>query len=576
MADLTTSRFIEITRKSNLVDAAALDAAVSRFNEAHRAAELPDGDEQAKDQEEKKRVIQLAEWLVNEQLLTEWHTDKLLAGKYKGFFLGKYKLLGHLGTGGMSSVYLAEHVKMRDQRAIKVLPKSRVADSSYLARFQLEAKAIASLSHPNVVRAYDIDNEGDVHYIVMEYVDGDDLQTIVRERGVLDYMSAAKYIAGAARGLQHAHDAGLIHRDVKPANLLINSSGQIKILDLGLALFAADEDASLTVAHNENVLGTADYLAPEQAINSHRVDHRVDIYGLGCTLYYLLTGHPPFNEGSLAQRIARHQTEMPESIRKERPDCPGELEGICVKMMQKDPRYRYQSGADVAEALDAWRAGQIVSRKTEQSAAVAAGASVSGKGSGGSVAASTKKSGGAKPAGAGSSTSHDTTRNSQADTMAGSTRRGSGSALSASDSGKLVAVRKSRSASDSSSGSMIDLEIESGYRGRHAAATQKLQQQAAAARAPSGRTAVAGKAASAQAAAARAATATGMPQAAQHPAREQQESTSLLWIGIALMLAVAMGLGFALGRLTAPNTPPEAVPAASSVDPASLPDRLAR
>ena len=238
-------------------------------------------------------------------LITPWHTEKLLAGKYKGFFLGKYKLLGHIGTGGMSSVYLAQHVRMGDRRAIKVLPKSRVADATYLARFQLEAKAIASLNHHNIVLAYDIDNEGDVHYIVMEYVDGLDLQQLVKRDGPMDFSTAADIIAQAARGLEHAHNNGVIHRDVKPANLLVDPKGVVKLLDMGLALVSAGDDESLTVANNENVLGTADYLAPEQALNSHAVDHRADIYGLGCTLYYLLTAKPPFSDGTLAQRIAK-------------------------------------------------------------------------------------------------------------------------------------------------------------------------------------------------------------------------------------------------------------------------------
>ena len=157
------------------------------------------------------------------------------------------------------------------------------------------------------MRCYDVDNEGDTHYIVMEFIEGKDLNTIVKQEGPLPLELACNYIAQSAEGLEHAHENGLIHRDVKPANLLVDTKGIVKILDLGLALFSDNERASLTVEHNENVLGTADYLAPEQAVNSHKVDHRADIYGLGCSLYFLLTGHPPFPEGTLAQRIAKHQ-----------------------------------------------------------------------------------------------------------------------------------------------------------------------------------------------------------------------------------------------------------------------------
>jgi serine/threonine-protein kinase len=163
-------------------------------------------------------------------------------------------------------------------------------------------------------------------------------------------------MAQSAEGFTYAHENNLIHRDVKPANLLVDEKGVVKILDLGLALYSDEESASLTVAHNENVLGTADYLSPEQAVNSHKVDSRTDIYSLGCTLYFLLTGHPPFPEGTLAQRIAKHQTQMPEDIRKDRPECPRDLVDICVKMMQKKPDRRYQTMREVAEALETWLA----------------------------------------------------------------------------------------------------------------------------------------------------------------------------------------------------------------------------
>jgi len=180
------------------------------------------------------------------------------------------------------------------------------------------------------------------------------LQAIVRQRGPLDPLTAAEYIRQAALGLHHAHQAGLIHRDVKPANLLVDKNGTVKILDLGLARFTGEDQASLTLAYDENVLGTADYLAPEQAINSHGVDARADIYSLGCTLYYLLTGHPPFPEGTLPQRLMAHQKQPPPSIKKERPDVPDDLIRICMRMMAKKPAARYQTMAEVADALAEW------------------------------------------------------------------------------------------------------------------------------------------------------------------------------------------------------------------------------
>jgi len=341
MSKVTSEQFVEYVQKSRLVDGAEMETFRKQLLEQFGETLPAD-------------PIEVAKAFEKAKLLTRWHCEKLLQGRYKGFFLGKHKLLGHLGTGGMSTVYLAEHMGMHHKRAVKVLPKSKLGNNSYLQRFQMEAKAIASLNHPNIVRAYDIDNEKDTHYLVMEFVDGSDLNSLVRKKGPLPYEVAADYIIQSAKGLHHAHEKGLIHRDVKPANLLVNREGVIKVLDLGLALYSDESLASVTMEHNDKVLGTADYLAPEQALNSHNIDHRADIYGLGCSMYFLLTGHAPFPSGSIAQRIAKHQSAMPEDIRKDRPDCPGELDGICVKMMQKDRRFRYADCNQVAEILEAW------------------------------------------------------------------------------------------------------------------------------------------------------------------------------------------------------------------------------
>ena len=218
---------------------------------------------------------------------------------------------------------------MRRRCAIKVLPAKRVHDSSYLARFHREAQAVAALDHVNIVRAYDVDKEtekdAEIHFLVMEYVNGRDLLDIVTKDGPMKFAQAADYIRQAADGLTHAHQAGMVHRDIKPGNLLVNENQVVKILDLGLArFFGAEEDdeESLTVAHDEKVLGTADYLAPEQALDSHGVDARADIYSLGCTFYFLLTGHPPFTEGTLAQRLMAHQTKEPPALEKECPRSP--------------------------------------------------------------------------------------------------------------------------------------------------------------------------------------------------------------------------------------------------------------
>jgi len=238
MANLSASAFLELVKKSGLVDDDQLTPAIDAYRNGLTGELTEDGG-------------LLANFLVDRKLLTRWQCDKLATGKSKGFFLGKYKLLDHLGTGGMSSVYLAEHVLMHQRRAIKVLPKNRVNDSSYLARFRLEAQATARLDHRNIVRAYDIDHEGMQHYIVMEYVRGRDLQGMVKEDGALPLDVACRYMIQAAEGLEHAHEIKLIHRDIKPANLLVDERGVVKLLDLGLALFTNSEMASLTIAHNE-------------------------------------------------------------------------------------------------------------------------------------------------------------------------------------------------------------------------------------------------------------------------------------------------------------------------------------
>jgi eukaryotic-like serine/threonine-protein kinase len=501
MATVTSIRLVELVEKSRLAEPAALAKAVEAIRSEH-GGEVPEG------------AVEMAKALQKHKVVTRWHCEKLLQGKYKGFFLGKYKLLGHIGSGGMSSVYLAEHTKMHDLRAVKVLPQSKLGKSSYLARFQQEAKAIASLNHPNVVRAYDIDNEGDTHYIVMEYVNGDDLQTIVKKRGPLPFDTVANYIAQAARGLQHSHEVGLIHRDVKPANVLINQDGQVKLLDLGLALFADDAQASLTMDFNDKVLGTADYLAPEQALNSHKVDHRADLYGLGCTMYFLLTGQAPFPDGTIAQRIAKHQKVMPQEIRKIRPECPGELEGICWKLLQKDPKFRYASAQQTADVLEAWRA-----KYREQFPAGASGSSLSL---------------GDEPSGASiglSASSLDTVSNRSSDTSSGS----SVTNLSTSDSGVLVRVAKKASASDTSS--QIDLQAElarrskSGLSSIHGAPTTNHPQLPAGASVSS---------ASAQAA-------SPLPSA---------PVPKLIWIiGLVIMFIIAVLLGVFIARVTTPTPP---------------------
>ncbi|TWU11361.1 Serine/threonine-protein kinase PrkC [Symmachiella macrocystis] len=337
---LTAEVLIRMLKQSGLVEGDQLDAAVARWKSNDIDVTRP-------------RLIAIQ--AVKEELITRWQAEKLLQGKHRGFFLGKYRLLTLLGTGGMSSVYLAEHTLMRRQVAIKVLPQSRVDDASYLERFHRESQAVAALDHPNIVRAYDVNQEGNVHFLVMEYVAGQSLQELVAKNGPLDFVQVVEYVRQIAAGLEHAHDAGLIHRDIKPANLLVDERGVIKMLDLGLArFFHAEEENPLTLQYDEKVLGTADYLSPEQALDSHKVDTRADIYSLGCTMYFLLLGHPPFPDGTLAQRLMFHQMKEPASLKAERPETQPHIVAIVEKMMQKEPEDRFQTVRDVSTVCKRW------------------------------------------------------------------------------------------------------------------------------------------------------------------------------------------------------------------------------
>ena len=288
--------------------------------------------------------------------MTTFQAEHLLAGKWRGFVIaGKYRLLLRVGAGGMGSVYLCEHILMKRRVALKVLPAGQAEDKAALDRFHREARAVAALDHPNIVRAHDIDREDKLHFLVMEYVDGTSLQDVIKRFGPMNVLRAAHYVAQAAYGLQHAHEAGIVHRDIKPGNLLIDRTGTVKILDMGLARFFHDDRDELTKQYDAtSVLGTADYLAPEQALDSHGVDIRADIYSLGATLYYLLAGQSPFQEGTVAQKLIWHQVREPRSIQEFRPDVPDELAAVINKMMAKKPEDRFQTPLELAEALSPW------------------------------------------------------------------------------------------------------------------------------------------------------------------------------------------------------------------------------
>ena len=253
----------------------------------------------------------LAKALVAAKGLTRWQAAQLLAGR-SSFMLGKYRLLDLLGRGGMGSVFAAEHKAFGRRVALKIISKQTGRDPEQLERFLAEARRIAALDHPNIVRAFDVDHEGERYFLVMEYVEGRDLQQIVESDGPLDMGRAVRFIRQAALGLAHAHQRKMIHCDIKPSNLIVGNDEVVKILDMGMARLV-ESDGS-TSDSNESIVGTIDYIAPEQALEAEDLDHRADIYSLGCTLYFLLTSRPPFGEGTLAQRIMKHQTQDPRPI----------------------------------------------------------------------------------------------------------------------------------------------------------------------------------------------------------------------------------------------------------------------
>jgi serine/threonine protein kinase len=278
----------------------------------------------------------------------------------------RYRVLGLIGAGGMGAVYKAEHRKMERLVALKVINPAFVSSPAALERFEREVKTAAKLSHPNIVAAHDADAAGELHFLVMEFVEGMSLDRLVASKGPLPPNVAANLIYQAALGLQHAHEKGMIHRDIKPQNLMRTRDGTLKILDLGLARLATQALQSVGVVGEEDaaaaerpadatragsLLGTPDYIAPEQATDAHLADIRADIYSLGCTLYFLLTAEPPFVGGTLLDKLHAHKTCTPTPIQLRRPEVSDELAAVLDQMLAKDPADRFARPADLAKAL---------------------------------------------------------------------------------------------------------------------------------------------------------------------------------------------------------------------------------
>jgi serine/threonine protein kinase len=331
-APTTTAELLELVAKSGLTDSTRLRALVEHLTESDSLPADP---------------RDFATELIRYGLVTCFHAEQLLLGRWKRFCLGMYTVLERFGTDTTGTFFLGEHTRMQRVVTIKTLPITTAENPHGLHRFYAEARAMATCQHPNVACAYDINNEDGLHFIVMEYVDGARLYDIVR-RGPLDPVRVANYIAQAAHGLHHIHEQGLVHRNVKPHVLLLDRRGMIKVGGMNIVLFRHD------LSTNDKIRGTPNYIAPEQARDSVRVDCRADVYSLGCTAYHLLTGRPPFTGASAAQKMLWHQTREPEPIRSLRPEVPEELARVVERMMAKRAESRYPSAADAAEALEPW------------------------------------------------------------------------------------------------------------------------------------------------------------------------------------------------------------------------------
>jgi serine/threonine-protein kinase len=343
IAPASSADLIALVRKSGVLSA-------ERFTALSALDALPDEPAKA------------ASFLVREKFLTRFQASQLLAGRHKGFRIGPYVVQDLLGRGGMGAVYLGEHLELHRKVAIKVLAPAKGEDHQLaLERFLREARAAAALDHPNIVRIFDVARHNDAPYLVMEYVEGETLQQTLDRDGRVPFEVAAEYVAQAAAGLQHAHEKGFVHRDIKPANMIRDRFGVVKILDMGLARSASDKDKLTEKLDEGAVVGTADFIAPEQAINSPNVDSRADIYSLGATLYTLVVGKPPF-DGNTTQKLMQHQLKSAPTLREADASLPVELSDVVARMLKKRAIDRFQTPAEVVAALAPWtaRSGRVM------------------------------------------------------------------------------------------------------------------------------------------------------------------------------------------------------------------------
>ena len=297
----------------------------------------------------------IANKLVEGRLLTRYQADKLLEGKSNGFYVGSYKVLEPICAGGMGIVYLAEHVPMKRVVALKVMRSELRGESHRIMRFEREARAMAAVDHPNVIQAIDFNEFKGKSYLVMPYIEGITAHQLVSQFGRLHWSHAANYVRQAAAGLQHIHDLGIVHRDIKPKNLLIDPDGRLTIIDFGLASSRADMNQALDNGNRE-IVGSWDFTSPEQTRDSRVVDQRTDVYSLGATFYFLVTGQTLFpDESSRSEKILAQRSFKPDSITDILPDFPPILGEIIHKMLDKNPAARFQTAKELFNELEAWQ-----------------------------------------------------------------------------------------------------------------------------------------------------------------------------------------------------------------------------
>lgn len=314
-----------------------------------------------------KNAEELARELVRQRKLTKFQATQLWQGKGKSLVLGNYVLLDKIGQGGMGAVYKALHRRMKRLVAIKMLPPQMMKDAAAEARFEREVQAAAKLRHPNIVAADDSDCADGVHFLVMECVDGSDLSALIRKNGPLPVNQAVNFIIQAARGLEFAHSEGVVHRDIKPANFLVDKRGTVKILDMGLARIDGESAGQAALTTTGAIMGTVDYMSPEQAMDTKTADARADIYALGCSLYFLLTGKATYQGDTIMKKLVAHREQPIPSLRSAREEVPEQLDAVFKKMIAKKVLDRYQTMTEVITALDNCVRSQEQMSKTERS-----------------------------------------------------------------------------------------------------------------------------------------------------------------------------------------------------------------